>query len=60
MFSRPQTSLYDRSMTLPNESITSLQRVLHEQFGADVSFGDAEEIGIGLVELYQLLLKLRT
>jgi hypothetical protein len=47
-------------MTLPNESITSLQRVLHEQFGADVSFGDAEEIGIGLVELYQLLLKLRT
>ena len=47
-------------MKLSSDSITDLQRVLHEQFGAEVGFEDAEQIGTGLVELYQLLLKLRT
>ena len=57
---RPLLLLHDRSMKLSSDSITDLQRVLHKQFGAVVSIEDAEEIGIGLVELYQLILKLRT
>lgn len=45
---------------LTPELIVQLQTIFKEQFGNDVSLEDCEEIGVGLVELYQLLLKLRT
>ena len=46
-------------MQLSPPLVEELKRILLEQFGSEVSFEDAEEIGVGLVELYRLIVKLQ-